>query len=120
MLPGELAKTIARNAAAPTVPPIDRKNVTAEVATPISRGDTAFWTASTMGCMLPDRPSPKRAITIIVSHSGVSAPTCVKSSSATTIRAVPATGKTRYRPVLAMTWPKVIAPIMMPPTSGIT
>ena len=44
---------IERNAAVPIVPPIWRKKVTEDVATPISRGDTAFCTARITGCDAP-------------------------------------------------------------------
>ena len=40
----------------PSVPPIWRKNVADDVATPMSCGGTAFWMASTSGCMLMPRP----------------------------------------------------------------
>ena len=66
---------IDRKTAAPSVPPIDRKNVTDEVDTPISRGEAAFCTARIIGCMLPPRPRPISTMTSIVCHSGVSAPT---------------------------------------------
>ena len=45
----------------PSVPPIWRKNVADEVATPMSCGGTAFCTASTSGCMLKPSPMPKTA-----------------------------------------------------------
>ena len=49
---------IDRNTAVPSVPPIWRKNVTDDVATPISRGETAFCTARMIGCMLKPSPRP--------------------------------------------------------------
>ena len=48
-----------RKIAVPAVPPICRKNVDEAVATPMSRGGTAFCTASTSVCMQPPRPRPK-------------------------------------------------------------
>jgi hypothetical protein len=85
-------KSTDRNVAAPSVPPICRKNVTDDVATPISCGDTAFWAASVIGCMLKPSPTPKTSIAITVCHSGVSALTRLNMTSATTITKEPIIG----------------------------
>ena len=55
---GRVVNRIDRNAAVPIVPPIWRKKVTDEVATPISRGETAFCTARMTGWKLKPRPRP--------------------------------------------------------------
>ena len=52
-----LAK-IAPKAAIPTEPPICRNMIDPEVATPMSLGGTAFWTARTSTCMTMPRPKP--------------------------------------------------------------
>src|SRR5665648_432265 len=52
---------IDRNTAVPSVPPIWRKNSDDDVATPMSRGGTAFCTASTSGWKQKPRPMPKIA-----------------------------------------------------------
>ena len=52
---------IERNTAVPSVPPICRKNSDDDVAVPMSRGGTAFCTASTSGWKQKPRPKPKTA-----------------------------------------------------------
>ncbi len=49
---------IAPNSATPSEPPIERKNVAAEVATPTSFGGAQFWTASTSTCITRPMPMP--------------------------------------------------------------
>ena len=61
MLSVTVENRIDRNTAVPSVPPIWRKNVADEVATPMSCGGTAFCTASTSGCMLKPSPRPNSA-----------------------------------------------------------
>ena len=65
---------IDRKTAVPSVPPIWRKNVADEVATPMSCGGTEFCTASTSGCMQKPRPMPNTAERTSVMPSGVSTP----------------------------------------------
>ena len=48
----------APNSAVPNAPPRERKKVTAAVAAPIWVGGTAFWTASTITCMVMPMPAP--------------------------------------------------------------
>ena len=48
---GRVLNRIDRKTATPSVPPICRKNVADDVATPMSRGETAFCTARIIGCM---------------------------------------------------------------------
>jgi hypothetical protein len=88
-------KSTDRKIAVPSVPPIDRKNVTELVATPISRGETAFCTAVIIGCMLRPRPRPIRTMIPITRHSGVSAPISANRPSASTISELPMIGKIR-------------------------
>ena len=73
ILSGTVENRIDRKTAVPSVPPIWRVNVADDVATPISRGDTAFWTASVSGWKLKPSPSPNATMTMLVCHSGVSA-----------------------------------------------
>ena len=47
-----------RNTAVPMVPPVARKNVADEVATPMSRAVTLFCTAIIMVCMFRPTPGP--------------------------------------------------------------
>ena len=115
---GRLLNRIDRKTATPSVPPICRKNVADAVPTPMSRGETAFWMASTSGCRQLPRPRPKMSITIMVCQMGVSAPTCANSSRPTSISEAPMIGKTRYLPVREMIWPDTIEPVMMPSVSG--
>ena len=92
MLPASEPNRIASEMAAPNVPPSERKNVTEEVATPMSWGGSAFCTAMTSVCI--DRPSPMpiSSMKTIACHSGVSTSSVRMSSSARNIVAVPATG----------------------------
>ncbi len=48
--------------ATPSAPPICRKNVDDEVATPMSCGGIAFCTARVIGCSTLPRPSPKTSM----------------------------------------------------------
>ncbi len=50
---------MAPKTAVPKQPPIPRKNVALEVATPRSWYDTEFWTATTNTCMISPSPTPK-------------------------------------------------------------
>jgi hypothetical protein len=59
-----------RKIAVPRVPPICRVKVADEVATPMSRGGTAFWIARVSGWKLKPRPIPKNTMMIIDCHSG--------------------------------------------------
>ena len=56
MLPPTLPNSTDRKIATPSVPPIWRKNVADDVATPMSRGGTADWRISSSGCMQLPRP----------------------------------------------------------------
>ena len=49
---------IAPNSATPSEPPIERKNVAVEVATPMSLRRRAFWTTSTSTCITRPMPTP--------------------------------------------------------------
>ncbi len=53
---------IDKNTATPTVPPSCRKKVADAVATPISRGLTAFCTIRVSGCMQLPRPMPRMSM----------------------------------------------------------
>ncbi len=93
-------------------------NVAEAVATPIIRGETAFCTASVSGCIFDPRPNPKKAMIVIMSSSGVSAPTNDIASMAIVRVAEPMIGKMRYRPVREMSCPDKIEPVMMPSVIG--
>ncbi len=60
ILSGRPLKSTDRKIAVPSVPPICRKNVADEVATPMSCGGTAFWIARMSVCMFMPSPSPNR------------------------------------------------------------
>ena len=62
MLPARVLNSTASEIAAPKVPPIERKNVTELVATPMSRGGRAFWTLITRVCIDRPRPAPMTAM----------------------------------------------------------
>ena len=50
---------MAPKSAVPTAPPIERKKVTAAVATPMCVRSTLFCTAVTTTCMVRPSPAPK-------------------------------------------------------------
>ena len=49
---------IAPKIATPNEPPIERKNVAVEVATPMFSGGASFWTTSTSTCITSPMPTP--------------------------------------------------------------
>ena len=53
---------IAPNSATPSEPPMERKNVAVEVATPMSRGGASFWTTSTITCITSPIPTPSTSM----------------------------------------------------------
>ena len=55
-------KKMVRKTAVPNVPPIDRKKVADEVATPIWVAGTEFWVARISVCIQQPRPAPTRNI----------------------------------------------------------
>ena len=117
---GSGVNRIDRKAAAPIVPPIWRKKVTDEVATPISRGETAFCTARMTGWKLKPSPRPSSTMNGTSVHTEVSALTTNDSDTrATTISTMPTSGKILYLPVREIAMPEPMAPVMMPATSGI-
>ena len=61
-LPISTLEKIAPKIAVPKEPPIDRKNVAAEVATPSSLCGTAFCTIVTSTCMTPPMPAPRTSM----------------------------------------------------------
>ena len=92
ILPPTVENSTDRKTAVPSVPPICRKNVADDVATPMSCGGTAFCTASTSGCMTMPRPRPNTGMYRPITHSAVSAPMRVNSTAPTTISAAPTIG----------------------------
>src|SRR5665648_419961 len=93
---------IDRNTAVPSVPPIWRKNSDDDVATPMSRGGTAFCTASTSGWKQKPRPMPKIADRHPTSTNDDDAVSWESASAPSASSPVPRIGKIRYRPVRPM------------------
>ena len=117
---GSRVNSTDRKAAVPIVPPIWRKKVTDEVATPISRGETAFCTARMTGWKLKPSPSPIMTMNGTMTQIEVSALTTTDSdSSAITISATPTSGKVLYFPVFEIVVPEMMPPLMMPSTNGV-
>ena len=52
------AAKIAPKMATPNEPPIERKKVAVEVATPMFSGCASFWTTSTSTCITSPMPTP--------------------------------------------------------------
>ena len=77
----------------PMVPPVARKNVADEVATPMSRAATEFCTAIIIVCMFRPRPTPSMNRMSARFQYAVSTVTVSSSNDAPAIRAVPITGK---------------------------
>ncbi len=68
--------------------------MTEEVATPISRGETAFWTARITGCMLRPSPRPMSTMNGARLQTEASASTTNDSPTrATTMSTMPTSGK---------------------------
>ena len=102
----------------PTVPPIDRKNVADEVATPMSLAGTSFWMARISVCMHRPSPRPASAMISIVCHIGVSTPICANRNIDTETIASPTTGNRLYRPVFEIRMPLPIDATRMPAVIG--
>ena len=66
-------KRMERKTATPKVPPIWRKKVAEEVATPISRAGTEFWLDTIRVCISCPRPKPTITIPAETIHKGVAA-----------------------------------------------
>src|SRR6478735_12601099 len=74
--------------ASATVPPIWRKNVRFDVATPRYWNDTAFWTTSVKTANVGPTPRPAMNIQSQTTGTGVSARSWVISSIAMAIREI--------------------------------
>ena len=83
-------------------PPMERKNVTDEVATPIWFIGTEFCTTRVSTCMNRPSPAPKTRMSAPTTTSDVCAPMCVSRISPMVTRIVPTSGNQRYRPVREM------------------
>ncbi len=92
MLPASEPNSTASDSAAPNVPPMERKNVTELVATPMSRGGMAFCTLMTSVCIDRPRPAPISTMYDIVCGTGVSTVSVDMSIRAANIIAMPPTG----------------------------
>ena len=79
--------------ATPSVPPIWRKKVDAEVATPMSLGPTAFWLAIVRVCMSWPSPSPTKNMPSMTYQTGVEAWMKVNRKNPSDMRPVPMIGK---------------------------
>ena len=99
MLSPSVLNSSERNTATPSVPPSWRKNVAELVATPISRGGTAFCTMIVSGCMHWPMPRPTNSIPNITQPRLVSAVTKESAIMAHPARAEPKIGKPRILPV---------------------
>ena len=119
MLSPSVLNSSDRKTATPSVPPSWRKNVAELVATPISRGGTAFCTMIVSGCMHWPRPRPSNSIPAITSSRLVSAATRRQQRAARPpASAEPMIGKIRILPVREMTWPETMPALIMPTTIG--
>ncbi len=109
---------MAPKIAVPKDPPIDRKNVAPEVATPSSLCGTAFCTMMTSTCITPPRPMPRTSMYSESSTEDVPTPMRDSRNRPSVIVAVPAIGQNRYLPVLLMIWPDPIETTSSPAISG--
>ena len=83
---------MAPNRAVPIAPPIDRKNATEAVATPMCLRSTLFWTAVTTTCMVRPRPTPNANMFSAMFQYGVSTCRWEKENSASPTMAAPVIG----------------------------
>ena len=83
---------IAPKIETPTAPPIWRKSVEPDVATPSISYGTAFWAARTSTCMTSPRPSPSTSRYSAASHSGVETASRERRIIARAATAVPMIG----------------------------
>ena len=72
MFAGITENRMDSSTAVPSVPPIWRKNVADDVATPMSRASTEPCDARVSDCMTEPRPRPMRNMPIIRNQSGLS------------------------------------------------
>lgn len=107
-----------RKIATPSVPPSWRKKVAELVATPISRGGTAFWTMIVSGCMHWPRPRPRNTIPPITHSRLVSAPTNDSATIDSPAMPEPMIGKIRMLPVREVICPVTMPALIMPSTIG--
>ncbi len=91
--------------AVPRVPPIWRKKVLELVATPMSCGSAAAWTAMVRVCISWPRPAPITNIAIARYQYGLSGVMKVRIRKPPAVVAVPVIGKAAYLPVRATSWP---------------
>ena len=117
-LPTRTLEKIAPKMAVPNEPPMDRKNVAPEVATPSSLCGTAFCTMMTSTCITPPMPMPRISMYSQSSTAGVPTPMRDSRYRPTAVTADPAIGKNRYLPVREIIWPDPIDTISSPAISG--
>src|SRR5690606_4113533 len=108
----------APRALTPTAPPMLRKNVTTEVATPRSCAGTSFWAASTRFWMSRPTPTPSTAMWRDKSGTLVSASSVPRSSIPATSIAPPATRHAFQRPYFVMSCPATVEETSVPNTIG--
>jgi hypothetical protein len=89
-----LAK-IVPNSATPMEPPIERKRIEPDVATPSCEPPTAFCTASTSTCIVIPSPRPTTSMSSDARAALVSASSWASRSIPTVTSAVPAMGNGR-------------------------
>src|SRR5512135_2800809 len=90
------------------VPPIWRKNVRLDVATPSSWKGTAFWTMIVNTVRVGPTPTPAMNIQSQKTGSGVVAVSWVMRAVPTPMIRIDTTTSHLYRPVRATTWPEMI------------
>src|ERR1035437_568253 len=117
-LPTSTFEKMAPKIAVPNDPPMDRKKVAPEGATPSSGEGTACWPISTSACTTQPSPTPSTNMYSAATVKLVPTPNRDKSKSPIVRSAVPAIGKTRQRPVLLMRIPDPVEQMMRPTRSG--
>ena len=118
MLSPRVLNSSERKTATPSVPPSWRKKVAELVATPISRGGTAFCTMIVRGCMHWPMPRPRNSIPTITQPRLVSALTRDSAIIETPASAEPMIGNIRILPVREVIWPTPMPAVIMPTTIG--
>src|ERR1017187_6896385 len=117
-LAGRRLLKLAPKAATPKEPPIERKNVEEDVATPSWLRGTAFCTATTSTCMTPPMPTPRTTMYSDETTSEVDGVSRENRKRPRPTTAVPRTGKILYLPHLVTSRPLMMNVTSIPPTSG--
>src|SRR5271170_7053077 len=105
--------------ATPNAPPSERKNDTADVATPSVSGATAFWIATVRFGMTSPSPAPVTTSAASIAGSGAASRTAAAIATKPVIaRPSPSTDKPLYLPSAETSRPPITEAMIRPAISG--